>query len=347
MKVQTFGFTTTRRFAAIAILASFILSNAFAVEALRGSKVNVPVISTVTAKYTTDLTKLGREGRIRETLNFETETARLVKVLAEGGVRQPVVVDEDKAVQEQVVEQAALRIAKGNVPAALANRSILKIETDSLFSNARNKEEVASIVDSIIADASASKGQTILFVNELTNLVGSDAVNNNLFSAIAEGRLVIIGGSSAVAFDERIDSQPEIAAFFAGILVADRSGAVAANDGNSKNNDSEFRGDNISPDLRDMMAQDPSGNKRVDVILQAKDADNAALRSLMASGQARVADRIGNSDTLVVNLPLSALTTLSTSGLINYISPDRSLKITGHIEDTTGAAAMQIGRAHV
>ncbi|MBK6724932.1 MAG: S8 family serine peptidase [Acidobacteria bacterium] len=340
MKIQTFGFTTTRRFAAIAILASFILSNAFAVETLRGSKVNNPVVSTVTAKYTTDLTKLGREGRIRETLNFETETARLVKVLAEGGVRQPVVVNEDKAVQEQVVEQAALRIAKGNTPAALANGSILKIETDSLFSNARTKEDIASIVNTIVADAAASKGQTILFVNELTNLVGSDAVNNTLFSAIAEGKLVMIGGSSAAAYDERNESQPEIAAYFAGILVAERdaNGAMA---GNVEQNDSGYRGDNVSPDLREMMANDPSGNTRVDTIIQAKDADSAVLRSLLASGQASVSDRIGNSDTLVVNLPLSAVSALSTSGTINYVSPDRPTTITGHVEDTTGAALMR------
>ena len=90
-----------------------------------------------------------------------------------------------------------------------------------------------------------------------------------------------------------------------------------------------------------MMAQDPSGKKRVDVIIQAKDADNAALRALMADGQARVSERIGKTDTMVVNLPLSALNTLSTSGLINYISPDRPTQTTGHVEDTTGITLMR------
>src|SRR5258706_8964460 len=109
MKISIFGFATTRRFAAIAILASFVFSNAFAVGAIRGDKTNVAATSSATAKYTTDLTQLGREGRLRENLNFENETARLIKVLAEGGIRQPVIVDEDKAVKEGVVEQAALR----------------------------------------------------------------------------------------------------------------------------------------------------------------------------------------------------------------------------------------------
>ena len=117
MKISIFDFTNTKRFASIAILASFVFSNAFAVEILNDK---TKASTTPMAKYTTDLTQLGREGRLRENLSFENETVRLLKVLAEGGVRQPVIVNDDKGVQETIVEQAALRLAKGSVPAALA-----------------------------------------------------------------------------------------------------------------------------------------------------------------------------------------------------------------------------------
>jgi len=338
MKISVFGFTTTRRFAAIAILASFVFSNVFAVDALRSEKYNV--VSTATAKYTTDLTQLGREGRLRADLSLEAETMRLIKVLGEG-VRQPVVVNENKGVQQAIVEQAALRIAKGTVPANLANKTILKLETDVLFSNARTPAAIAEAVNAIIKDAIASKGQTILFIDELTSLVGSASVKNDLFTAIANGKLVMIGASSVLDYDERIDSQPEIAGFFAGILVTDRSNAVAVNEERSSAGETGFRGDNISPDLREMMEKDPTGRTRVDTILQAKDADSSVLRSLLASGQANVTDRIGSSDTLVVNLPLSTLNELSTSGTINYVSPNRTIEALGHVENTSGVAAMR------
>ena len=130
MRMSLFGFTTTRRFAAIAILASFVFSNVFAGSMLRGDQSNVMSRSSATTKYTTDLTQLGREGRLRENLSFENETARLIKVLAEGGVRQPVIIDEDKTTQETVVEQLAIWIAKGNVPKELAGKSIVKVEMD-------------------------------------------------------------------------------------------------------------------------------------------------------------------------------------------------------------------------
>ena len=341
MKISILGIATTRRFAAIAILVSFIFSNAFAVDALRGDPAKVVSSVSATAKYTTDLTQLGREGRLRENLNFDKETARLVKVLAEGGVRQPVIIDEDKGVQNTIVEQAAMRIAKGSVPANLAGKTVIKLETDTLFSIARSEADVANVVDAIINDAVASKGQIILFVDELTNLVGSSSAKTKLFNAVAEGKLVMIGGCSAAAYDERIESRPEIAAYFTGIRVTPKNSLEADKKAHSDSNNNGYRGDNISPDLRAMMAQDPSGQKRVDVIIQAKNADNASFRALLASGEARVSDRIGNSDTLVVNLPLSALNSLSTSGTVNYISPDRRTVTTGHVEDTTGTTGMR------
>ena len=55
-----------------------------------------------------------------------------------------------------------------------------------------------------------------------------------------------------------------------------------------------------------MMAQDPSGKKRVNVILQAKDADNASFRAMLASGDAQIQSRIGTTDTLVANVPSPA-----------------------------------------
>ena len=85
MHFPIFGFKTTRQFAAIAILASLIFTNAFAVGALRGERTSPVSVSSATAKYTTDLTQLGREGRLREDLSYEQATTGLLKMLATGG----------------------------------------------------------------------------------------------------------------------------------------------------------------------------------------------------------------------------------------------------------------------
>ena len=74
---------------------------------------------------TTDLTQLGRQGRLQENLNLEAETIQLIKVLAGKGLRQPMILDEKNENQDALVEQVAIRIAKGNVP-TLKDKRILK-----------------------------------------------------------------------------------------------------------------------------------------------------------------------------------------------------------------------------
>ena len=120
MKFMSKKISIAQRMASAAVLASFLFTNAFAVSAFRNDTVRIVSSTSALAKYTTDLTQLGREGRLRENLKFEGETLHLANVLAEGGRRQPVIIDETKEAQNAIVEQLAIRIAKGSVPTNLA-----------------------------------------------------------------------------------------------------------------------------------------------------------------------------------------------------------------------------------
>ena len=153
MKTSTLKKGMMQQIASLAIVVSIMFTNAFAVGAVRNDTINVVANTTAMAKYTTDLTQLGREGRLRENLSYENETIQLLKVLAEGGLRQPVVVNEDIEIQNTIVEQAALRMAKGAAPQGLAGRSIVKVDTANLFSNTRSLAEALQFVDSIVNDA--------------------------------------------------------------------------------------------------------------------------------------------------------------------------------------------------
>src|SRR3954468_18919151 len=103
MRMFKFGFASTGRFAAIVIIASFVCSNVFAGMVLGTDHASKRSVSPATTKYTTDLTQLGREGRLREDVDFERDAERLTGMLAEGGIRQPVIIDQDKATIETIV----------------------------------------------------------------------------------------------------------------------------------------------------------------------------------------------------------------------------------------------------
>src|SRR6266700_2482593 len=114
----------TRQTVSLTLLLSLIITNAFAVLPVTGNAKQSISASTALAIYTTDLTQLGREGRLRESLSFDKETNSLMEALGKGGVRQPVLVDESGMSPSMIVEQLALRIAKGNVPDNLKDKSV-------------------------------------------------------------------------------------------------------------------------------------------------------------------------------------------------------------------------------
>ena len=324
------------------LLYSFILTNVFSIKVFAETAKQTSVAYPTLTKYSTDLTELARNGRLNQNANYEREVNRLVTSLASGDARQPVVLDETGESQELVIEGVASRIASGNVPAALKGKRVFKLEIDNLFSNSKNNAESSEIVANIISELVGSKGEIILFVDELTNFVGNFQINDALKNALVQGKVKIIGGSSKIAYNERINPSAEIAALFNPLTIGEAFENLSDKDFLRKKQNERFKGDNVSPDIREMMAQDATGGKKkIEVIIQAKNADNPALRSLIEENNVRLNDRIGDSDTLVVKMSLNAVEQLSKSGLVNYMSPDREIKTLGHIENTSGAAAMR------
>ena len=325
------------------LIGSFLLSNAFMIRVFaQNTRIDTSSKSSFLGKYTTDLTELAEAGRLNKTGGFEREVNQLVNSLTDAGMKQPVVLDEIGESQTLIVESLAQRVAAGEVPAKLKGRRVLQLELNSLFSNTKSAEENSQAVAEVIAELAASKDEFILFVDELSNFVGSKKINNALTEALLQGKVKIIGGSSIAAYQDRIENEAELDAIFQTITVGGLNSAEEEADvTTSSENPLGYRGDTVSPDLREMMANDPTGNKRVDLIIQSKDADSEVLREIMAQNRARRTNRIGQSETLTVNMPLSAVDVLANSGTINYMSPDRELVSTGHIENVTGAATIR------
>jgi serine protease AprX len=60
------------------------------------------------------------------------------------------------------------------------------------------------------------------------------------------------------------------------------------------------------------------------------------MRAVMSENKARVSEQITADKTIVANMSLSAISELSQSGTVNYISPDRSTKSFGYVEKSMG-----------
>ena len=286
------------------------------------------------ATLLTDLTQLSRDGRLNEELSYEAETLSLEQMLTGGSKRQPLILDNEGTAGNAIVEQLARRISEGAAPVGLAGKQVLRLEERSITSTAKTEKEAAEKINEVIKSLAESNDRTILFIENAIGLLNYSSVNQTITSAVEAGKLTVVASDLKTTYADVSSTYPETLELFEILLIETK--ATDATENKAKEVTS-YRGDNVSSDLRELIANDPSS--RVDVIIQAKDANNAALRALLQSGEARIASRVGSTDTLVVNLPASTIEILSTSGLINYVSPDRATSATGHVSETTGLTA--------
>ena len=297
------------------LILSFIVTNSMtAVAALTPQTIRS---ASALTKYTTDLTQLGREGRLRENLSVEAEALRLADTLGEGGVRQPVIIDETRDSQNAIVEQLALGIAKGTFTGKLSGAAVLQLDSATLFSNAKTETDAANAIIAVLDEASATDAFTVVFVDNISNIIAIRPAAEKLFEQLGSGKLAVIGGSNAADFQKNIEARSDVAKYFQPMFLTGNSASAADVKPAGVRDDIPFRGDSVSADIRQMMADDPTGNTRIEAIVQAKSVDDPALRSILADGSAKVTGRIGRSDTIVVNLPLATIEQLATSGTIN------------------------------
>src|SRR3954466_12538349 len=100
MNLSPNHFSILKKAISLTLLLSFVFTNIAAVTTFAADTKQMSPNLTAVAKYTTDLTQLGRKGSLRENLNLENEALRVIEVLGKGGLRQPVVLDEKSENQD-------------------------------------------------------------------------------------------------------------------------------------------------------------------------------------------------------------------------------------------------------
>jgi ATP-dependent Clp protease ATP-binding subunit ClpA len=282
MKLQNSNGRLTRA-ASTLILLSLVFVNVIGVYAdpRANAAVSEQLKTPALKKFTTDLTQLAAQKRLGQNSDFEFEVNRIIQILAGGDSRQPLIMDETGESLELVAEQVAVRLNKGGVPASLSGKRLLKLEIEGLFDDAKTEAEASVVIESLITELTAAKGRVILFIDELENFVDRRQINEKLTGALKQGLVRIIGGTSKPAYAEKIEPLAEAAALFTPIIVGQNKQTETTEKTAVTFRADDFRGDNVAADLRSLMTEDSSGQKRINAILQAKSANDASLRELM------------------------------------------------------------------
>jgi type VI secretion system protein VasG len=166
--------------------------------------------------YTVNLTAEARAGKIDPIRGRDREIRQVVDILTRRRQNNPILVGDAGVGKTAVAEGFALRVAAGEVPAALKGISVRILDLGLLQAGAGIKGEFEQRLKTVIEEVKAAPVPIILFVDEAHNLIGaggaagqSDAANL-LKPALARGELRTIAATTWSEYKKYIEKDPAL-----------------------------------------------------------------------------------------------------------------------------------------
>ena len=171
-------------------------------------------------KFTKDITKLAKEGKIDPIIGRDEEIRRSIQILSRRIKNNPVLIGEPGVGKTAIVEGLAERIIDGDVPESLKNKKILSLDMGSLIAGAKYRGEFEERLKSLLNEIEKAEGNIILFIDELHLLVGAGKTDgamdasNLLKPALARGDLHCIGATTLNEYRQYIEKDQALARRF-------------------------------------------------------------------------------------------------------------------------------------
>ncbi|HVO03351.1 MAG TPA: ATP-dependent chaperone ClpB [Candidatus Cybelea sp.] len=180
-------------------------------------------------KYARDFTALARQGKLDPVIGRDEEIRRTIQVLSRRTKNNPVLIGEPGVGKTAIVEGLALRIANGDVPEGLKNKTLMALDLGALVAGAKFRGEFEERLKSVLTEISAAAGEIVLFIDELHTLVGAGKAegamdaSNMLKPALARGELHCVGATTLDEYRKYIEKDAALARRFQPVVVSEPS----------------------------------------------------------------------------------------------------------------------------
>jgi len=161
--------------------------------------------SSALDQFGKNLTAAALAGNLDPVIGRDTETERLLQVLLRRTKNNPVLIGEPGVGKSAVVEGLAQRIARGEVPAMLANKKIYTIDLALMVAGARYRGDFEERMKKVLAEISRNK-DVIIFIDEIHTILGAGAAEGSLDAAnllkpiLARGEIQVIGATTLTEY---------------------------------------------------------------------------------------------------------------------------------------------------
>ncbi len=183
----------------------------------------------VLEKYSRDLTKLAREGKLDPVIGRDNEILRVIQILSRRTKNNPVLIGEAGVGKTAIVEGLAQKIVAGDVPEILVGKRVLALDLGAMIAGSRFRGDFEERLKAVIEEVQRARGEIILMIDELHTVVGAGAAqgamdaSNMLKPALARGELQCIGATTLDEYHKYIEKDAALERRFAPVYVDEPS----------------------------------------------------------------------------------------------------------------------------
>ncbi len=176
-------------------------------------------------KYAVDLTEKAQQGKLDPVIGRDEEIRRCMQVLSRRTKNNPVLIGEPGVGKTAIAEGLALRIVNRDCPEGMRDKRIMALDVGQLLAGAKFRGEFEERLKAVLREVQASKGEIILFIDELHTIIGAGAAEgavsagNLLKPALARGELRCIGATTLDEYRKHVEKDPAFERRFQPIFV--------------------------------------------------------------------------------------------------------------------------------
>jgi len=178
-------------------------------------------------KFARDLTQAAKDGKLDPVIGRDEEIRRTIQILARRTKNNPVLIGEPGVGKTAIAEGLALRIANGDVPDNLKDRTLMSLDMGSLIAGAKYRGEFEERLKGVLDEVKAGEGDIILFIDEMHTLIGAGKTEgamdagNLLKPALARGELHCIGATTLDEYRKYVEKDPALQRRFQPVFVGE------------------------------------------------------------------------------------------------------------------------------
>ena len=180
-------------------------------------------------KYGVNLTQKAREGKIDPVIGRKKEIDKIIQVLSRRTKNNPVLIGEPGVGKSAVVEGLAQAIVNNEVPDLLKDKIVFSLDLASMVAGSKYRGDFEERLKNAI-NAVKNKGNVILFIDEIHQIVGAGATSDGSMDAanilkpmLARGELQTIGATTLEEYRKYIEKDAALERRFTPVQVDEPS----------------------------------------------------------------------------------------------------------------------------